>query len=85
MAERGKRKTQIGMVATDKMDKTVVVEVTSRIKHPIYHKYIKRRARYQAHDEQNTCKVGDRVLIEECRPLSRSKRWRVRQILDRAV
>jgi small subunit ribosomal protein S17 len=75
----------IGLVASDKMTKTVVVEVTRRMRHPVYHKYIQRRKRFKAHDETNECNVGDRVLIEECRPLSRDKRWRVREILERAV
>jgi small subunit ribosomal protein S17 len=75
----------IGLVASDKMTKTVVVEVMCRMRHPVYHKYIQRRKRFKAHDETNECNVGDRVLIEECRPLSRDKRWRVREILERAV
>ena len=79
------RKQMIGLVASDKMTKTVVVEVTRRMRHPVYHKYIQRRKRFKAHDETNECNVGDRVLIEECRPLSRDKRWRVREILERAV
>jgi len=85
MSERGNKKTMIGLVASDKMNKTVVVEVTRRTIHPMYHKYIKRRKRYQAHDETNDCHVGDRVLIEECRPMSARKNWRVKQILERAV
>jgi small subunit ribosomal protein S17 len=85
MSERGNKKTMIGLVASDKMNKTVVVEVTRRTMHPMYRKYINRRKRYQAHDESNDCSVGDRVLIEECRPLSARKNWRVKQILERAV
>ena len=85
MSERGNRKTLVGLVASDKMSKTVVVEVTRRVMHPVYQKYIKRRKRYKAHDEVNGCKVGDRVLIEECRPMSRDKRWRVKQVIERAV
>ena len=85
MSERGNKKTMIGLVASDKINKTVVVEVTRRTIHPMYHKYIKRRKRYQAHDETNDCNVGDRVLIEECRPMSARKHWRVKQILERAV
>ena len=81
----GVKKSLIGLVASDKMSKTVVVEVTRRLRHPVYHKFIKSRKRYKAHDEQDTCKTGDRVLIEECRPMSRDKRWRVKQILQRAV
>ncbi len=83
--EQGNKKTFIGLVASDKMDKTVVVEVVRRMRHPIYHKYIQSRNRYKAHDPENACKVGDRVLIEECRPMSRDKRWRVKEVLERAV
>jgi small subunit ribosomal protein S17 len=85
MTERGNKKTMIGLVASDKMNKTVVVEVTRRTIHPMYHKYINRRKRYHAHDETNDCQVGDRVLIEECRPMSARKHWRVKQVLERAV
>jgi len=85
MATQGNKKTLIGLVASDKMTKTVVVEVTRRMRHPVYKKYIQQRNRYKADDPENECKVGDRVLIEECRPLSKDKRWRVKQILDRAV
>jgi small subunit ribosomal protein S17 len=85
MSKQGNKKTLIGLVASDKMTKTVVVEVTRRMMHSVYKKYINRRSRYKAHDENSECRVGDRVLIEECRPLSRDKRWRVKQILDRAV
>uniref|UniRef100_A0A7V4JQA2 Small ribosomal subunit protein uS17 n=1 Tax=Thermodesulfobacterium geofontis TaxID=1295609 RepID=A0A7V4JQA2_9BACT len=79
----GKRKQFIGTVVSDKMDKTVVVMVETLVKHPLYGKYIKRRKKYMAHDENNECRVGDKVLIEETRPLSRKKRWRIRQILER--
>jgi small subunit ribosomal protein S17 len=85
MSTQVNKKQLIGLVASDKMQKTVVVEVTRRMRHPVYSKYIKRRKRYHAHDEENSCKAGDRVVIEECRPLSARKRWRVKQILDRAV
>mgnify|MGYP006113370613 FL=1 len=85
MSSEANKKQFIGLVASDKMQKTVVVEVTRRMRHPVYSKYIKRRKRYHAHDEENSCKAGDRVLIEECRPLSARKRWRVKQILERAV
>lgn len=85
MSSQANKKQFIGLVASDKMQKTVVVEVTRRMRHPVYSKYIKRRKRYHAHDEENSCKAGDRVLIEECRPLSARKRWRVKQILERAV
>lgn len=85
VAAKPHKKTMIGLIASDKMDKTVVVEVVRRMRHPVYHKYIQSRSRYKAHDEGNTCKVGDRVLIEECRPMSREKRWRVVEIIERAV
>ena len=81
MTERGKKKTQIGVVVSDKMDKTVVVKVDRLIKHPVYNKFIKRSARYKAHDEENSCKTGDRVIIAETRPLSKDKFWKVRQII----
>ncbi len=83
--ERGKRKEQIGVVISDKMDKTVVVKVDNMVKHPVYKKYIKRRVTYKAHDEQNACAAGDKVLIVESRPLSKDKRWRVREILEKHV
>lgn len=83
--ERGNRKTRVGIVVSDKMDKTVVVKVDNLIKHPVYKKTIKRRVTYKAHDEQNSCSVGDKVLIVETRPLSRDKRWRVREILEKNV
>ncbi len=83
MTERGSRKTQIGVVISDKMEKTVVVKVDRLIKHPVYNKYIKRSAKYKAHDEDNSCKAGDRVIIVETRPLSKDKRWQVRQIIER--
>ena len=81
MSERGNKKTQIGVVVSDKMDKTVVVKVDRLVKHPVYNKYIKRSARYKAHDDDNSCKTGDRVLIVESRPLSKDKCWKVRQII----
>ncbi|MCS7209247.1 MAG: 30S ribosomal protein S17 [Fimbriimonadales bacterium] len=81
---KGRRKVRIGVVVSDKMDKTVVVAVTRSYRHPLYKKTIRRTKKYMAHDEQNACRVGDRVEIVETRPLSRRKRWRVRQILERA-
>ena len=81
MTERGHKKTQTGVVVSDKMDKTVVVKVDRIVKHPVYNKYIKRSAKYKAHDEENQCKIGDRVQIIESRPLSKDKCWKVRQIL----
>jgi small subunit ribosomal protein S17 len=85
MSERGNRKTQIGVVVSDKMDKTVVVKVDRIVKHPVYNKYIRRSATYKAHDNENSCKAGDRVLIVECRPLSKDKRWKVRQIIEKSA
>ena len=81
---RGYRKIREGLVISDKMDKTVVVEVEDRVKHPKYAKVIRRTKKYKAHDEQNECNVGDRVLLMETRPLSATKRWRVAEILERA-
>jgi small subunit ribosomal protein S17 len=84
MNQRGLRKEQIGLVVSDRMQKTVVVAVERTVRHPKYKKYLKRRTRVKAHDEGNHSHVGDRVLIVECRPLSRDKRWRVSKILERA-
>jgi small subunit ribosomal protein S17 len=81
MRERGNRKTQIGLVVSDKMDKTVVVKVERIVKHPVYNKYIRRSAKYKVHDEDNKCKTGDRVQIIESRPLSKDKCWKVSQII----
>ncbi len=81
---RGFRKTREGLVVSDKMDKTVVVAVEDRVKHALYAKVIRRTSKLKAHDEQNSCGVGDRVLLMETRPLSASKRWRVVEILERA-
>jgi small subunit ribosomal protein S17 len=82
--ERNRRKTREGLVVSDKMDKTVVVEVEDRVKHALYGKVLRRTNRLKAHDESNECGVGDRVLIMETRPLSATKRWRLVQILERA-
>lgn len=82
MSERGHRKTQVGVVVSDKMEKTVVVKVDSLVKHSVYSKYIKRSVKYKVHDEQNSSKVGDRVQIIECRPLSKDKRWSLKQIIE---
>lgn len=81
---RGFRKTREGLVVSDKMDKTVVVAVEDRFKHPLYGKVVRRTSRLKAHDEQNACGIGDRVLLMETRPLSATKRWRVVQIMERA-
>jgi small subunit ribosomal protein S17 len=82
--DRKDRKTRQGYVVGDKMDKTVVVEVEDRVKHALYGKVMRRNTRLKAHDEQNECGIGDRVLIMETRPLSATKRWRVVEILERA-
>jgi small subunit ribosomal protein S17 len=82
--ERGARKTREGYVVSDKMDKTVVVEVEDRVKHPKYSKVMRRTSKLKAHDEQNACGMGDRVLLMETRPLSATKRWRVVEILEKA-
>ena len=83
-ARRGSRKVREGYVVSDKMDKTVVVRVEDRVKHPLYGKVLRRTSKLKAHDEQNTVGVGDRVLLMETRPLSATKRWRVVEILERA-
>lgn len=84
MAERNLRKTRVGRVVSDKMDKTVVVAIVDNVKHPLYKKIVKRTVRMKAHDETNVCKVGDRVEVMETRPLSKDKRWRVVEILEKA-
>ena len=84
MSERNLRKTRIGKVVSDKMDKTVVVSIQDNVKHPLYKKIIKRTYKFKAHDEQNVCSVGDTVEIMETRPLSKDKRWRVVTILEKA-
>ena len=83
-AHRGRRKVREGYVVSDKMDKTVVVAVEDRVQHPLYGKTIRRTQKYKAHDEANSCGVGDRVLLMETRPLSATKRWRVVEILEKA-
>ncbi len=83
MKGRGMRKTMVGTVVSDRMDKTIVVLVQRLVKHPLYQKYIRKRKRYKVHDEKNDCHLGDRVLIMETRPLSREKRWRVKEVLER--
>ena len=82
--ERGFRKTMEGLVVSDKMDKTVVVAVEDRVKHAVYSKIIRRTNKLKAHDEQNSCGIGDRVLLMETRPLSATKRWRVVEIVEKA-
>ena len=83
-AARGSRKVREGLVVGDKMDKTVVVEVEDRVKHPLYGKVIRRTSKLKVHDEQNAAGVGDRVLLMETRPLSATKRWRLVEILEKA-
>ncbi len=85
MKQGGRRKERKGVVTSNRMRKTVVVSVERIVMHPKYKKYLKRRTKMKAHDEKNECRLGDRVLIVECRPLSRDKRWRVSQVLERAV
>lgn len=82
--ERGARRRLVGRVTSDKMQKTVVVEVTRLVIDPLYGKVVRRRARFKAHDEKNDAKIGDRVEIEESRPLSREKRWRLVRVVERA-
>lgn len=85
MSDRGNRKTRQGFVSSDKMEKTIVVKIVRRFKHPLFKKYISRSKNYKVHDEANECRVGDEVLIEETRPISRDKHWRVKEILRKAV
>ncbi|RMF28823.1 MAG: 30S ribosomal protein S17 [Bacteroidetes bacterium] len=84
MTVRKMRKTRVGIVVSDKMEKTISVLVERRLQHPIYGKMVKRSKKYLAHDENNECQVGDKVRIMECRPLSRRKRWRLVAILEKA-
>ena len=82
--ERNLRKTRVGYVVSDKMDKTVVIAIEYNVKHPVYGKIIKRTLKVHAHDENNTCGVGDKVEIMETRPLSKTKRWRVVEVIEKA-
>lgn len=84
MSERKLRKTAVGRVVSNKMDKTVVVAIQDSVKHPMYGKIIKRTVKRKAHDEENVCNVGDRVRIMETRPISRDKRWRLVEIIEKA-
>ncbi len=84
MAERNLRKTRTGRVVSDKMDKTIVVAVVDNVKHPLYGKIIKRTYKLKAHDENNECHTGDRVRVMETRPLSKDKRWRLVEIIEKA-
>ena len=85
MEKRRVKRQVVGTVVSDRMNKSVVVVVERLVKHRFYHKYIRRRSKFSAHDESNDCRVGDRVMITESRPLSRTKRWRVSQIIEKAV
>ena len=82
--ERNLRKTRVGIVTSDKMDKTVVVTIKNRVRHLLYNKIVNDTVKYKAHDENNECGVGDKVLIMECRPYSKDKRWRVVEIIEKA-
>ncbi len=84
MSDRNLRKTRTGTVVSDKMDKTVVVAIEDNVRHPLYKKIVKRTVKLKAHDENNECKAGDRVLVMETRPLSKDKRWRVANIIEKA-
>ncbi|HPY64181.1 MAG TPA: 30S ribosomal protein S17 [Bacillota bacterium] len=84
MSERNNRKQRVGIVVSDKMDKTIVVAVTEHVRHPLYKKYIRRTVKMKAHDEHNECGVGDRVRLMETRPLSRDKHWRLVEVIEKA-
>ena len=84
MSERNLRKTRVGVVVSDKMDKTVVVAIQDNVRHPLYNKIVKRTVKLKAHDEENICNEGDKVLVTETRPLSKDKRWRVTEIITKA-
>ncbi len=84
MEERNLRKTRVGKVVSDKMDKTIVVAVEDNVKHPLYNKIVKRTYKLKAHDENNECGVGDKVRVMETRPLSKDKRWRLVEIMEKA-
>ena len=84
MEERNLRKTRVGVVVSDKMDKTIVVAVRDNVKHPLYGKIVKRTYKLKAHDEKNECNIGDRVRVMETRPLSKDKRWRLVEIIEKA-
>ena len=81
---RGMRKTRVGMVVSDKMDKTITVAIKTRVRHPLYGKIINRTSKLKAHDEQNTCGIGDKVRVMETRPISRDKRWRLVEVIEKA-
>jgi small subunit ribosomal protein S17 len=83
MEKRGSQKTLTGIVVSDKMEKSIVVSVERLVKHPVYQKYIRRKAKFMAHDEGNECRIGDRVLLTETRPLSKQKRFKVTKVLEK--
>jgi small subunit ribosomal protein S17 len=83
-AKTTRKTTKVGMVLSAAADKSVVVKVENFVMHPLYHRFVRTSSKFMAHDETNTCNEGDRVLIEECRPLSRRKKWRVRKVIERA-
>jgi small subunit ribosomal protein S17 len=83
--DRGQRKTRQGVVVSNAMSKTIVVQVERRVMHPVYKKFVRSRVKYKVHDETNDARVGDTVVIEECRPLSRHKRWRMKTVTNRAA
>ena len=85
MKKRGMKRQLVGKVVSNKMDKTAVILVERLVKHPLYKKYIRKRAKFAAHDEQNQCQIGDSVMISESRPLSKRKRWRIVKIVEKAV
>lgn len=85
MKKRGMRREVVGTIVSDKMEKTVIVLVERLVKHKLYHKFRKRRSKFAAHDETNSCRIGDKVMITESRPLSKTKKWRVSKIILKAV
>ena len=85
MEERNLRKTRVGKVVSNKMDKTIVVAIEDHVKHPLYKKIVKRTYKLKAHDEENQCRIGDRVRVMETRPLSKDKRWRLVEVIEKVV
>jgi len=83
--KKAQRKTRVGSVVSAKMDKSVIVQTERLVPHKLYGKFMRRHVKYMAHDPENSCSVGDRVLIEECRPLSKKKRWRIMEVIEKAV
>ncbi len=84
MEQRGLRKTRVGIVVSDKMDKTITIAIERKVPHPIYRKYFKKTTKLMAHDEKSECRVGDKVKVMETRPLSKNKRWRLVEIVEKA-